>query len=110
MPKHKSQIILSLAPILESGQAGLFADALAGDCIAASCRASIWALEMKRDKSNRMTEDDWIEFFTCYEDASDICLDATRQFSEDCDREKFADTLKKVAAMLHRCPQTRKRD
>jgi hypothetical protein len=94
---QKSEIVLCLLPLIESGGAGLRADAAAADAIAACARFNIWFLEQKA----RLDEDGLLRLLDFYEEATLECRTAVRRFLDGGDRGELADTLQRVAEKLN---------
>jgi hypothetical protein len=98
MSGQKSEIVLCLLPLIESGRAGLRADAAAADVIAACARFSSWLLEQKI--APQVSDDGFLELLDFYGDVTLECQAAVQRFLDGGDRGELADTLQRVAQKL----------
>jgi uncharacterized membrane-anchored protein len=102
VPGQKSEIVLSLLPLIESGQVGLEIDALAADAISACARFNIWFLKLKNDAT--VDDDALLELLERYEAATLECRSAVQKYREDGSRAELTVALRRVAEQLNRRP------
>jgi hypothetical protein len=99
MGGQKSDIVLCLLPLIESGRAGLRADAAAADVIAACARFNIWVAEQKMARQGSV--DGFLQLLDFYEEATLECQAAVQRFADGGDRRELADALQRVAQKLN---------
>jgi hypothetical protein len=97
----KSQLVLSVLPLIHSWRGSLEIVALVGDIIAADARLNIWACEVERRAASI---ERWKEIVKFFEDAEAKCLAAVRKFEEGGDRTDLADALRGVLVKLNERP------
>jgi hypothetical protein len=99
MSSQKSEIVLCLLPLIESGGAGLRADAAAADVIAACARFNMWVFEQKM--AGQGSVDGFLQLLDFYEEVTLECQAAVQLFLNGGERGELADTLQRVAEKLN---------
>jgi hypothetical protein len=96
---QKSEIVLCLLPLIESGRAGLRADAAAADLIAACARFNAWFAEQKTARQGSV--DGFLQLLDFYEQVTLECHGAVQRFIDGGERRELADTLQRAAEKLN---------
>jgi hypothetical protein len=102
-PGQKSEIVLCLLPLIESGRAGLHADAAAADVIAACARFNIWSYEKKMDP--RVSDEDFLRQLEFYEEATHECKAAVQKFYGGGESRDLVVDLHRIAKKLNQRPE-----
>ena len=95
MTGQKSEIVLCLLLLIESGRAGLPADAAAADVIAACARFNIWVAEQKMALQGNL--DGFLEWLTFYDAVTRECQIAVQRFRDQGEPGELADALQRLA-------------
>lgn len=99
----KSQLVLSVLPLIHSRRVSLEIVALVGDIIAADARMNIWACEVEHS-TKELTVERWMGIVKFFEDAETECQAAVRRFDEGGDPADLTDALRRVLAKFNERP------
>jgi hypothetical protein len=99
MSGQKSEIVLCLLPLIDSGENGLDIDALAADVIAACARFNIWFADLKDDAN--VGDETMMKLLDSYDEVTKECQASVRRFSDTGDRKELSRSLSQIATKLN---------